>query len=73
MLLASMLALMSCGSTPAAEQKTVELYTQFPNPYDENGNQIVTFEDGYVKMPLWYWLKICDYVIDTEANKELRE
>lgn len=69
----SILPLMSCKSLPETEQTRIEIKTEFPNPYDKDGKPIVTLEtDGSVKMPLWYWLKITDYVIDVEANKELQ-
>ncbi len=70
-------ALVSCKSAQqksAQEQKTIQIEAQFPNPFDENGKAIVTLENnGIVTMPLWYWLKITDYVIDVEANKELQK
>lgn len=72
MLIILILPLTSCKSTPKEEVQTIQINAEFPNPYDENGNPIVTFEtDGNVKMPLWYWLLITDYVINVETNKEL--
>lgn len=59
--------LLSCQTL----QKSVNLeWTQFPDPINENGEYIVTFdkETESVKMPLWYWKKITKYVIDTETN-----
>lgn len=67
-------ALISCKTTPKAETQKIQIEAEFPNPYDENGNPIVTFEtDGSVKMPLWYWLRIIDYTIDVETNAELQK
>lgn len=67
---------MSCKSAQqksAQEQKTIQIEAQFPNPFDQNGNAIVKLEGDTVTMPLWYWLKITEYVIDVESNKELQE
>lgn len=67
-----MLVLTSCITQPQKASKGIQLKTQFPDPYDENGNAYVTLDnDGYVKMPLWYWIKITDYVIDVQTNIEL--
>ena len=64
----------SCATTKQTEVKPIQIKTEFPNPVDENGNNIVTLEvDGSVKMPLWYWLRITDYVIDVETNNSLRK
>lgn len=62
----------SCKSTQT-ETKTnpIQIETHFPSPYDENGNAIVQFDGEQVSMPLWYWLQIVEYAIDTETNKEL--
>lgn len=64
--------LISCKSTQT-ETKTnpIQIETHFPSPYDENGNAIVQFDGEQVLMPLWYWLQIVEYAIDTETNKEL--
>lgn len=72
MLMILMLVLTSCISQTKSESKGIQLKTEFPDPIDENGNYIVTLDnDGYVKMPLWYWIKITDYVIDVQTNIEL--
>lgn len=62
---------LSCVSNKAHE---IHLDTEFPNPYDENGNLIVTLvDDNTVQMPLWYWLKIVEYQIDMETNKTINK
>lgn len=67
-------ALTSCRTSQITDVKSVQIETHFPSPYDENGNTIVIFDDdNTVKMPLWYWLKITEYAIDMELNKELLE
>lgn len=64
-------ALTSCRTSQITAVKPVQIETHFPPPYDENGNSVVLFDGNTVKMPLWYWLKITEYAIDTESNKEL--
>lgn len=62
---------LSCVSNKAPQ---IHLDTEFPNPYDENGNLIVTLvDDNTVQMPLWYWLKIVEYQIDMETNKTINK
>lgn len=75
-ILVSLIPLMCCKSTRNAENpsaKPIQIQTAFPRPYDEDGNAVVMLDGDTVSMPLWYWLKITDYVIDTEANKALLE
>ena len=72
MLMTLMLVLTSCISQPKNESKGIQLKTEFPDPIDENGNYIVILDnDGNVKMPLWYWLKITEFAIDVQTNIEL--
>lgn len=70
----STILLTFCKSTQknSTEINPPQIETHFPNPYDENGNAIVSLDGETVSMPLWYWLKITEYVIDVETNKELR-
>lgn len=61
--------LMSCRSCPKAS----ELYwTSVPDPIVD-GVSVVTYdvETKTVQVPLWYWLNLTDYIIDTEANKKI--
>lgn len=72
--LLSLILFFACKSTQTENQiKPVQIETHFPSPYDENGNAIVTINNDVVSMPLWYWLKITEYVIDVETNEELRK
>lgn len=45
----------------------------FPSPYDGDGNPVVTLDgtSGTVSMPLWYWLRIVDFAVDVETDREL--
>lgn len=67
-------ALTSCRTSQGAAVKPMQITAEFPSPYDDEGNPVVLLQtDGTVAMPLWYWLRITEYVIDVEANKELQE
>ena len=68
-------ALISCTTTQVQQQiKPVQIDSTFPDPIDENGNSIVTYdsESQTVSMPLWYWLKITEFAIDVNTNKILQ-
>lgn len=67
-------ALISCKTLPKEEKKTIQIKAEFPSPYDENGNKIVLLDsEGFVKMPLWYWIKITEFAVDVETNIKLQE
>ena len=70
--LISILALQSCKSIPNVSNE-IEWAT-FPSPY-VHGVSVVTYtqDTDSVSMPLWYWLKVTEYVIDTEKNIEILE
>lgn len=65
-------ALTSCitSQKKITEEPKIQYDVRFPSPYDENGNPYVTLEKSgeYVRMPLWYWIKITEYAIYTEGN-----
>lgn len=72
MLIISTTALTSCRTSQITAVKPLQIEAEFPSPYDEDGKPVVTLEnDGSVKMPLWYWLKITEYAVDTESNRLL--
>ena len=60
------LQLTSCQSSKVSEAP------QFPDPYDTEGNLIVTYDvnTDKVSMPLWYWKKIVRYAVDVQGVKE---
>lgn len=69
-------ALNSCKTLPKETQQTpIQIETQFPSPFDENGQSIVTYnpETDIVTMPLWYWTKIVEFALDVKTNEELRK
>lgn len=62
------LTLLTCCKTCPKEEINLE-WTTFPNPV---GN-VVLVENEVVQMPLWYWIKITEYVADTETNIKIYE
>lgn len=70
----SITALTSCRTLKITEARPIQIKAEFPNPYDDNGKPVVTLEnDGFVRMPLWYWLKITEFAVDVETNRDLQE
>lgn len=68
-----MLALMSCTSCPKNENNAIIMpeFPSFPSPMkDGQAVVILNIEDNIVSMPYWYWQRITNYVIDTEAAIE---
>ena len=63
--------LISCKTLQKDTANKVQIETEFPKPYDSEGNSIVELNNETVEMPLWYWLKIVEYAIDVKANTEL--
>lgn len=67
------LALISCTSYPKRENNAIIMpeFPSFPSPI-QNGEAVVTFNTtaSTVSMPDWYWLRITNFVIDTEAAIE---
>lgn len=45
-------------------------YIEVPDPYTEEGSVVDLDENDVVSMPLWYWLEIVDYCIDTQNLQE---
>lgn len=45
---------------------------QFPEPYDTEGNLVITYDvnTDKVSMPLWYWKKIVRYAVDVQGVEE---
>ena len=44
-------------------------YVVVPDPIQKDGTSAVIFdaETDTVSMPMWYWRKIVNYIIDTQA------
>ena len=75
----SILWLASCTTTPANNAPTVPRATA-PDPYDAEGNLVIkplhkndvflVPEDG-VYLPFWYWRKVFNYIVDTQAAQDI--
>ena len=46
-------------------------FPYFPDPLDAEGNPIPVQDGRNVVVPLWYWIKITEYVIDVEKVREI--
>ena len=62
-----MLLLTCCTSTRKRSGDVP--YVVVPDPIQKDGTSAVIFdaETDTVSMPLWYWRKIVNYIIDTQA------
>ena len=69
----------SCTSTPTASSDALPRILP-PDPYDENGEIVMqlvfegepfTPETEGVFLPYWYWEKIFDYIVDTQAAQDI--
>lgn len=64
----------SCTSSP----KNSSVKNKAPDPVDADGNLVIVTlhkndvylvpEDG-VYLPAWYWRKVFDYIVDTQAQQ----
>jgi hypothetical protein len=48
-------------------------FPAFPDPFDGEGKPIPVLEGEAVKIPLFYWRSITEYVIDVEKTQEQYE
>jgi hypothetical protein len=71
--------LSTCSTTPPVEApKAVDPaldFPLFPDPFRPDGTPIPAFDLGAqtVMVPLAYWLKITEYVVDVEKVRETYE
>lgn len=66
---------MTCSTTPA---KTAVIdpalaLPYFPDPFDAEGKAIPVQAGQNVVVPLWYWIKITEYVVEVEKTREVYE
>ncbi|MCQ2594827.1 MAG: hypothetical protein MJ196_06140 [Treponemataceae bacterium] len=70
----------SCTSTPVINNPAPH-YTA-PDPYDQEGNFVIeevtatqpfTAKADGVYMPWWYWQRVYNYIVDTQAAQEIHE
>lgn len=64
--------LTSCTTTRTVESKPVPQYYP-PDPYTADGELVWTYdkETDSVTMPWWYWKKVYDYIVNTQAAQEI--
>jgi hypothetical protein len=77
MILLILTTVLSCSTTPIVTEGKpgapgIE-FPVFPDPIGPDGASTVVLEDGEVRMPLPYWLRIAEYYIDVEAARRKLE
>lgn len=64
----------SACSTPPVRTGVIDpglSFPAFPDPLDEAGKPIPVLYGETVKVPLWYWTKIAEYVVEVEKLREM--
>jgi hypothetical protein len=75
-ILALTLIIVSACSTAPAKIEVVDpalAFPYFPDPLDAVGNPVPELIDQTVMIPVWYWIKITEYVIEVEKVREIYE
>jgi len=75
MILLILITALAC-STPPAKIEAVDpslTFPYFPDPIDGEGKPIPILTGQDVMVPLWYWKKIAEYVIEVEKTREVYE
>ena len=74
MLAICILWLTNCTSTRTPGSSTTPKYYP-PDPYDETGALVWEYdvERDAVIVPYWYWLKVFDYIANTQAGQKIAE
>ena len=64
--------LTSCTTTRTVENKAAPKYYP-PDPYTADGSLVWTYdkETDTVTMPWWYWQKVYNYIVNTQAAQEI--
>ena len=77
--LVTMLLILATASTCSTAQARTETadpalrFPYFPDPLDADGKPIPAHVGENVVVPLWYWIKIAEYVIEVEKTREVYE
>ena len=66
---------LTCSTAPAKTEVVDPSLTipYFPAPFDSEGKAIPVLVGQNVTVPLWYWIKITEYVVDVEKTREVYE
>jgi hypothetical protein len=68
-----LIILSGCSTAPAAGARPPDPgleFPRFPDPFGADGEAIPVLEGEEVTLPLWYWKKITEYVVDVEKVRE---
>ena len=72
--------LISCTNTPKNETPKTSITP--PDPYTADGELVIKYIPGgetftadgdAVLLPYWYWEKIFDYIVDTQAAQDIAD
>jgi hypothetical protein len=74
-LLLILLTALTCSTAPQGIRTADPAldFPVFPDPLGPDGRPVPVLEGEAVKIPLWYWLKITEYVVDAEKVREQYE
>jgi hypothetical protein len=75
MLLLILVIVSTCSTTPPRIE-TIDpglSFPVFPDPIGEDGKAIPVLDGETVKVPLWYWSKIAEYMVEVEKAREIYE
>lgn len=69
-----MLILLLTNCTSSQLENNTKPKIRPPNPYDDSGNVVFVYDEktDCVIIPYWYWEKIFDYIVDTQAIQDLK-
>ena len=76
----STLWLASCTTSPKNDTPAPAPRVAVPDPYDADGRLVLepirsgetyTAAEDCVVMPFWYWRKLFDYIIDSQAAQDI--
>lgn len=79
--MSAILIILLTSCTSSRINKTAPRVTP-PDPYDANGELVikyipngetVTADGDAVLLPYWYWEKIFDYIVDTQAAQDIAD
>ncbi|MDR1253132.1 MAG: hypothetical protein LBK62_13380 [Treponema sp.] len=48
-------------------------FPAFPDPIGGDGKVIPVLDGETVKLPLWYWIRITEYVVEVQKVQEIYE
>jgi hypothetical protein len=73
MIILILIILSSCSTTHVKTPDPALFFPLFPDPLLPDGSAIPELDGGTVRMPLAYWKRIAEYVIEVESTREQYE